>query len=229
MLQHLDQILTLALNGSQSLYADALAMTVTQTVTWLPLTLLLLYLIIRNNDLTGILCIILGFGLCILLADQMASTVFKPLVARYRPSQDPLLMYEVDVVNGYRGGRYGFFSSHAANTMAVATFFSLLVRNRTLSLWLYIWALLNCWSRVYLGVHYTGDLLVGTLWGILVGWGVYSWGINRIPGLRQRRQLISTRQGFTPGGYSTASVHLFISGIALTFLSVAFTALIPSS
>ena len=119
-----------------------------------PLSILLFYLIIRNNDLPGIGGTPLALGLCILLADQMASTVFKPWVGRFRPTNDPSLMYAVDVVNGYRGGKFGFFSSHAANTMAIATFLSLLVRQKSLSLWLYSWALLNCWTRVYLGVHY---------------------------------------------------------------------------
>lgn len=220
----LDEILTLALNGSHSLYIDGLAWTITHTSTWIPLALLLIYVLIRNNDLMGV-CITVGaIGLCILLADQMASSICKPLFERWRPANDPLLMYSVDVVNGYRGGRYGFFSSHAANTMAVATFVALLMRHRLLTYWLYSWALLNCWTRVYLGVHYVGDLLVGSAWGIFVGWLVWRLCKSHSTTLKARRTQFACRPDFTSGGYSIGTVHLFISGIALTYLAIAIKA-----
>lgn len=170
----LDRTLTLLLNGSSSLYLDGLAWTATQTLTWLPLAVVLFVVIVRNNDLRAVLSLLVALAIAVTLADQVASSVFKPLVARFRPAQNPELMYIVDVVNGYRGGLYGFFSSHAANTFAIATFVALLIRHRTLSIGLFSWALLNCWTRVYLGVHYVGDLTVGALWGALVGWGAYA-------------------------------------------------------
>ena len=142
----MDQAITLLLNGSSSLYLDGIAWTATQTTTWLPLAIVLLYVVIQANDLRGILRIIICISLCIALADQVASSVFKPLVARWRPTHDPYIMYMVDIVRGYRGGNYGFFSSHAANTMAVATFVTLLMRRKTLSYWLGSWVLLNCCS-----------------------------------------------------------------------------------
>lgn len=225
MLLHLDEIFTLALNGSTSLYVDGLAWTVTHTITWIPVAVILLYVIIRNNDLPGVLLTLLALALCILFADQMASTVFKPMVARYRPTNDPLIMYSMDVVNGYRGGRYGFFSSHAANTMAVATFVALVVRHRTLTLWLFSWALLNCWSRVYLGVHYVGDLLVGTIWGIFVGWAVWRIWQHYFERYSTRNMLFALRQGFTTTGYSLSSAHLLVASLALSYLAIAFHAL----
>ena len=79
----------------------------------------------------------------------------------------------VKVVDGYRGGNYGFFSAHAANTFSLAVFFSLLARNRLLTCFLVGWSLVNCWTRMYLGVHYPGDILAGLLWGALVGVAVY--------------------------------------------------------
>lgn len=219
-----DQSLTLALNGSHSLFADSLAVTATQTIIWLPLILLLLYLIIRNNDLFGILGTVLALSLCILIADQVASSIFKPLVCRFRPTQDPHIMYLLDVVNGYRGGRYGFFSSHAANTMAVATFLSLMVRHRALTIWLYSWAFVNCWTRVYLGVHYVGDLLVGTLWGVLVGWTIYKVWMRYCPGVKVRFARNASRVNFTAGGFSVGSVHLLVSGLAVTYLYIVMSA-----
>ncbi|MCD8318623.1 MAG: hypothetical protein LUC45_07215 [Paraprevotella sp.] len=83
------------------------------------------YLVIRNNSMSEVGLIILCFGLAILLADQFSSSFCKPYFARFRSAQDPQLMYLVDVVDGYRGGRYGFISSHAANTFAVCIFLSL--------------------------------------------------------------------------------------------------------
>lgn len=220
----LDQSLTLLLNGSHSLYADGLAWTLTQTVTWLPVAVVLLYVLIRNNELRGVVAAVAGIALCVLLADQVASSVFKPLVERWRPSNDPYIMYAVDVVNGYRGGRYGFFSSHAANTVAVATFVSLVVRFRPLTWWLASWALLNCWSRVYLGVHYVGDLTVGVLWGLAVGWGIYSLMRRYTPALIARQQTYGARPNFTRAGYSTASLHLLIAGLGLSYLYAALRA-----
>lgn len=206
-------------------FFDYLALISTSTVTWIPLLLLLLYLIIRNNDLRGICGTMLALIVCVLLADQVASTIFKPMVGRFRPTQDPYIMYMVDVVNGYRGGKYGFFSSHAANTMAIATFLSLMVRDRTLTIWLYSWALLNCWTRVYLGVHYIGDLTVGTLWGITVGYMVYKLWLRYCPGVEARRLRYAIRPNFTSGGFSIGSTHLLISGIAATYVAIVCIAL----
>ena len=79
----------------------------------------------------------------------------------------------VDTVDGYRGGNYGFFSAHASNTFSIALFFSLLFRQRLFTVFAVAWSLTNCWTRLYLGVHYPGDILVGLMWGALVGFGIY--------------------------------------------------------
>lgn len=230
----IDQHLTLMLNGSQSVYLDQLALTATQTATWLPLALVLLYVLVRHNNLVTLAWTILAIALAILLADQVASSIFKPLVARYRPAQNPAFMYTVDVINGYRGGLYGFFSSHAANTFAVATFVSLLIRNRILTVWLYSWSLVNCWSRVYLGVHYIGDLLTGAAWGLFVGWAVYAlWKKYAHHTMlwtqcQQRRNTdcSPTSGTLTASGFSMSSVHLLIIALALTYLYISLRALI---
>lgn len=227
----LDRYITLFFNGSQSLYVDGLAWYVTQTSTWLPLILVLLYMVIKNNDLSGVFRVVIGIALCILLADQVASSIFKPLVARWRPTNDPNIMYMVDVVRGYRGGSYGFFSSHAANTMAVATFLALLVRNKQFTFWVYSWSFFNCWSRIYLGVHYFGDLLVGCLWGGFVGWMVYRFIIRKYEAKLQQQnylcQEVATNLSVEPSlsGYSSRSVHCFIAALWLTYFYIIFRAL----
>ena len=173
MILELDKSLTLALNGSDSLVMDSIIMIITSTLVWIPVGLFLLYYIYSKCGLKSMLLVLGGMALCILLADLMSSGVCKPLVARLRPSNEPALAGMIDLVNNYHGGRYGFFSAHAANTMSIAVFLSLLLRRRPIVLLLILWSLLKCWSRVYLGVHYVGDLLVGLAWGALVGWGVY--------------------------------------------------------
>jgi undecaprenyl-diphosphatase len=97
----------------------------------------------------------------------------KPLVARLRPTHNPEIADLIHTVNGYRGGRYGFVSSHAANAATFVTFTALIFRNRYYSILLSLWAFLTAYSRVYLGVHYVGDVLCGALIGVLVGMGVY--------------------------------------------------------
>lgn len=214
----IDTRLTLALNGSSSLYLDGLAATLTATLTWLPAALVLFYVLVKNNDTITLLLTLLVLALCILVADQVASSVFKPLVARYRPSNDPMLMHLVDIVGGYRGGRYGFFSSHAANTFAVATCLGLIVRHRSLTLILVAWALVNCWTRLYLGVHYVGDLLCGTLWGVFTGWGLHLLYARLVP-VRAKR----TGGGvYTSGGYAVSDVRLLVAVLSTTLLFATF-------
>ena len=134
-------------------------------------------------------------------------------------------MYAVDVVNGYRGGKYGFISSHAANTFAVATLLTLLVRGRRLAIVLFGWALLNCWTRVYLGVHYVGDLMCGALWGTLVATGIYFAAKRLCPTLTASNRHYARHAGFTPGGYQCATVELLELALLTTYFYILFRAL----
>ena len=171
---HFDKQLLRALNGSDSVFLDYVFMTLTNARTWIPLYLALFYVVLKTNrGLREVLLVLASAGLCVLLAGTIDDTIVKPLVARWRPTHDPEIGALVDVVNGYRGGNYGFFSAHAANTFSIALFFSLLMRRRLLVIALVCYSLVNCWTRLYLGVHYPGDITVGLLWGALVGWSVY--------------------------------------------------------
>ncbi|MBR1558239.1 MAG: phosphatase PAP2 family protein [Prevotella sp.] len=171
---HFDQQLLLLLNGSDSLFLDSIILTLTNAKTWIPLYLSLFYVVVKSNDTVGrILLVLAAAGLCVFLAGTIDDAIVKPLVARWRPGNDPQIGLLVDTVDGYRGGNYGFFSAHASNTFSIALFFSLLMRRRLLTVALVLWSLVNCYTRLYLGVHYPGDITVGLLWGALVGWGVY--------------------------------------------------------
>lgn len=169
-----DKQLLLLLNGSESLFLDSMVTTLTNAWTWVPLYISLLIVVIKNSESSKkILLVLASAGLCVLLAGTIDDTIVKPLVGRWRPSRDPEIGLLVDTVDGYRGGDYGFFSAHAANTFSIAVFFCWLVRSRLLSMALVLWSFTNCWTRLYLGVHFPGDILVGLCWGGLVGTGVY--------------------------------------------------------
>ena len=175
-----DKQLLLMLNGSDSTFLDWVVMILTDAKTWIPLYLSLLYVVIKTNrNLRDVLLILAAAGLCVLLAGTIDDEIVKPLVARWRPGHDPEIGHLIDTVDDYRGGNYGFFSAHASNTFSLALFFSLLMRQRLLTIGLVSWSLVNCWTRMYLGVHYPGDITVGLIWGALVGSFVY-WLYCRI-------------------------------------------------
>lgn len=168
----LDTSLTLAINSCHSPFFDNFFYIYTQTWTWIPAILVLLVWMWRKWGVRS-LYVVAGIALCILLADQISSSLLKPLVARLRPTHNPEIADLIHTVNGYRGGRYGFVSSHAANAATFVTFTALIFRNRYYSILLSLWAFFTTYSRVYLGVHYVGDVLCGALIGVLVGMGVY--------------------------------------------------------
>ena len=171
---HFDKELLLWFNGSNSLFLDSLITTLTNAKTWIPLYLSLFYIVLKsNNTVKDILLVLAAAGLCVLFAGTIDDTLVKPLVARWRPGRDPEIGMLVDTVDGYRGGKYGFFSAHACNTFSIALFFSLLMRQRLFTVFMVSWSLLNCYTRLYLGVHFPGDITVGLVWGTLVGYGVY--------------------------------------------------------
>ena len=208
---NIDTRFTLFLNGSDSEMLDAIAVTATKTSTWIPLGILLLYVLMRMKDWKNALLVILCVAIAITLADQMASGIFKPLVARLRPSHTPELQGVIDLVGDYRGGRYGFFSSHAANTCAVAVFLSLLFRKRVFTVAICSWAMVNSWTRLYLGVHYVGDIMVGLIWGALVGWMVFR--LYRFLTLKVKLEGVELL-------YTEKRAYLLAEAIALTYAAI---------
>ena len=161
----LDTTLLLWFNGHHTPLLDSIAMILTSGFTWIPLYLLLLFLIIRNYPRHAVWKIIGCVALCLLLSDGLPDGIVKPLVGRLRPSHDPALSSVIHLVGNHRHTLYGFFSAHASNTMGIALFFTLLLHRPVLSAGLFSWVLVNCWTRMYLGLHYPSDILVGLLWG----------------------------------------------------------------
>lgn len=168
----LDKELTLFVNSFFNDFFDIFFYLYTSTIIWVPLYVVMAWVIFKQQNIQGIVTLFF-VALVVLCADQISSGLLKPLVERFRPSHDPVMKYLVHLVNDKHGGLYGFTSSHAANTFAVATFFALVVRNRFLSFSLLTWAAANAYSRIYVGVHYIGDVICGTLIGIIVAAIIY--------------------------------------------------------
>ena len=166
----LDKELLLFFNGLHFPWLDPLMMLATKTIFWLPVYLFLVYLIWKYKKWDTIY-VLVGVAVTILLADQITSSFMKPYFARLRPSQEPALAGLIHLVDNYKGGLYGFASSHAANTFGTATLIFLLFRARYSWIWIiFIWALLVSYTRIYLGVHYPGDIIVGAFVGFFCGW-----------------------------------------------------------
>jgi undecaprenyl-diphosphatase len=170
----LDKKLLLFFNSLHTPWLDPIAYVLTQTVTWIPLYIFLLYLMIKEYKKDTWIFLV-GVIITIVLADQITASVMKPYFARLRPSQEPSLEGLVHLVKNfhgdiYKGGMFGFASSHAANTFGTATFFFLLFRStkKWIGL-LFLWAFVMTYTRIYLGVHYPGDILVGGMVGVLSG------------------------------------------------------------
>lgn len=213
----LDKHLLLALNGSESLYFDMLMHTLTNAWTWVPLYISLLYIVLNNNEnVQKIVLILACVGLCVLLAGTVDDAIVKPMVARWRPTHDPQIGMLVDIVDGYRGGDYGFFSAHASNTFSIAVFFCWLIRSRLLSTTLVIWSLINCWTRIYLGVHYPGDILVGLTWGAIVGTAVYIFYYRMARHFSAKMNYVSSH--YTTTGYQRKDINVPISVFVFTLL-----------
>lgn len=180
---HIDQQWLLAINGWHSEWADILMWYISKSTTWLPLYALLVGLIVyrfgilspslcregrRGSSLLRVLIILAGFAVAVGVSDFVSSGIIKPWVCRLRPTHEPALAGMLHLVNGYTGGLYGFVSSHAANTMACALLFALLYRNKYATVGLMLWVALNCYSRMYLGVHYPADIIGGLAIGALM-------------------------------------------------------------
>lgn len=224
-LMELDKSVLAFFNGSESLFLDNLVLVLTSGLTWIPLYVSLLYVVIKNNETMKQIMLVIGCVLlCIFLLDGITDFIVKPLVARQRPTYDPLMKYSIDVVNDARATGYSFFSAHAANTFGIALFFSLLIRNKTFVIAIISWSLVNCWTRLYLGVHYPSDILVGLLWGTLVGFIVYYIYLRAYLKMSPAFNYISSQ--YTSTGYNHADIDVVLLVLTLTFVYAVIRALI---
>lgn len=224
-LTDIDRSVLAFFNGSDSLFVDNLAVILTSGVTWIPLYLSLLYVVIKNNETMKQIMLVIGCViLSIVLSDGVADFIVKPMVERLRPSNDPLIKYTVNVVEGIRGNSYSFFSAHASNTFCIAMFFSLLVRNKVFVVTMVSWSLINCWTRMYLGLHYPSDILVGLIWGGVSGSLAYYIYIKSYLRIYKDFNYISSR--YTSTGYNRFDADIVLLVLILTLLFAITKALI---
>jgi undecaprenyl-diphosphatase len=172
MLERLDQQLFLYLNSINSQFWDQVMHAVSGRIIWIPLYLsILIFLGIKYKR--KFLVILLFIILAATLSDQ-TSVIIKNLVQRLRPCYEPLLEGVVHTVNGECGGRYSFVSSHATNSFDVALLSLLFIKKRWFTISIIIWAAIVGYSRIYLGVHYPGDVICGAMLGAFIGWSIYN-------------------------------------------------------
>jgi undecaprenyl-diphosphatase len=171
MFERIDQQLFLFINSLNSPFFDQVMNILSGKLIWVPLYLtILVFLGIKYKR--KFLIIIIFIILAATLADQ-SSVIVKNLVHRLRPCHEPSIMSIVHLVNGECGGVYGFVSSHATNTFDVALLSLSFIKKRWYTISIILWASIICYSRIYLGVHYPGDVLCGAILGSFIGWGTY--------------------------------------------------------
>lgn len=175
-LEHIDQGALLWINGCNSPFFDTVFWTLSKPISLLPIYLVSAYLLLKDHSTKKALTIIFLSVCTVIITDVVSTQVFKEGVKRYRPSHHlqlgpKLHFYEQSPGVFYRGGKYGFFSSHASN---LAGFFAFIypwfLQRRKPWLWiLAVVTTLVCYSRMYLGVHYPSDILAGITFGTVVG------------------------------------------------------------
>jgi undecaprenyl-diphosphatase len=175
-LDNLDRTLFLQMNSWNTPELDSVMWYISHPVYWLPVYIIFILAARKKYGIMGILWLLIGIGVVVLLADNIHRECFKEVFHRLRPSRNSELDELVHLVippgkeDFYKGGKYGFISGHAANFTGIAIFvLSYLKLNRTWTIVILCWAALISFSRIYLGVHYPGDILGGTLLGIAVG------------------------------------------------------------
>lgn len=173
MLNTWDTDLFLILNGAHNSFWDFIMFWASDKFIWIPVYALFLFILWRKYY-SKIWIVILFAALLIFLSDQISVHLFKDVFQRLRPCNDPALDGMVHLVNGKCGGSFGFYSSHASNIFAIAVFVISLLgkKNPWMLLLILIWADLIAYSRIYLGVHYPGDVIAGAMVGSLLGWMV---------------------------------------------------------
>jgi len=171
LIKQFDEYIFLLINGLHNPLFDATFWQISGLYFWLPVYIALIFIIIRKFKKSSII-ILLFIALTIVFTDQISGLI-KDSVQRIRPSQRSDWTDIVHVINNYRGGQFGFVSSHAANFFGLATFLSFLFKARWVCVISFICAIIVSYSRIYLGVHYPTDILGGAVLGVVIGYSCF--------------------------------------------------------
>lgn len=211
-------MVALNMGGNHTHFLDSFFWMVSDIMVWAPVLIAFFYTVIRSKKRESIF-IFLSVVIVFLLCDQISSSLLKPNVARFRPSRDPLVMDFLSYVHEYRGGRYGFPSSHAANSFGFMVLSSLILKNRTYTICAAIWALMCSYSRIYLGVHFPLDICCGAILGVLLGYLCY-WGLNRYLSSRSSHPNPIEGERLTESGYALRDVQLILIVLGIVLFTV---------
>ncbi len=193
-LSELDNNILLAINGAHTPFLDTAMWTISGKWIWIPLYVFILFAVFKHKDRRRAILFLFAVTLCIMLADFTCGQLLRNAVGRMRPSNpDNPISSMIHLVNGYHGGRYGFPSCHAANSFGLAVMMMLYFRLRIVTAIMMIWMALQCYSRMYLGVHYPTDILVGILIGGSFAVFSYNATFNWAKSARPRYSRINRR------------------------------------
>lgn len=174
-LEQIDRQVVLSVNGLHTPLLDQVMWLISSRLIWVPFYIFLLVLVYRSKKTVPTILFLVSILLLVVVSDYLSVHAFKEVFQRYRPSHnlmliDKLHFYKLSDGQYYKGGQYGFISSHAANFATITTFFILYMREVKLKWMFFIPMILVGFSRIYLGVHYLSDILVGYLYGVILAY-----------------------------------------------------------
>ncbi|MDR1723661.1 MAG: phosphatase PAP2 family protein [Tannerella sp.] len=228
----LERNLFLWLNGCHTPFFDQFFWLYSGLKTWLPVALVFLTAMFYKNfkHWRTLLLFVVAIALIFTICDQFSSHICKPFFARYRPSHHPDFKDYVSLVFNYHGGLYGFISGHSANSFGFATLTALALRYRPFSISIFLWATINAYSRIYLGVHFISDIVPGILSGIFFGWIVYklyAFGENKL--LTSGKETMTIRDLYSRSRLKLFLVTLLIFIVIMMIFSLLYsTEIIPA-
>ena len=217
------------MNNGHSAFGDQFMWLFSGKIGWIPLAVAYIIILSYKNKTNWkeVILVFASIVFVITLCDQFSSSICKPLFTRFRPTHHPDFMDVVNIVFDYRGGPYGFISSHAANAFGFATLTSLIFRYRPYLLMLFGWAIVTAYSRIYLGVHFITDVIPGIISGILFGWIVYELYIiarkKIIVGKNQNTNIDNNFNPFTFNGIDIILYLLILTIAVMAIISLLYT------